>query len=238
MWIVGIVKGGINAGQTSDQLKEYFQTQKSYANSVAEADKSVATSAMQTISRLNAERAGMYHQVTSALASIQSQQTSFKGTTAAGNAATGTTGASAQAALADADIQAGKAQATVLNNMHVSEDRILNNITDVTKRATQQFQAHNLSNVMSKAESTWRVFDAFVSSFMGTKGAYDSVGSLSVPNAQQSSTVSTDQTSAFNQYGTGGWSGSDSGMSSGGSTGAEAASSSADMGADSGSYTW
>lgn len=207
-WISGLIQGGINAGLTSDTLKNTFKQQRDMAQATEVSDRSLMTSAMQTISRLNVERAGAHRATSNALFAVQAQKQQFQGTVAAGAAATGSIGNSVQAAMSDADAQASKAVASILNNQDVQDARIYEQQADIRTRTGEGFRAHTLSPVMSRWDSQWTVFKAFASGFMGSGGASVS-DTMQYQSPKGGGTADTmqynqDTVNAFSKYGTSG----------------------------------
>lgn len=187
-WIMPVVQGAAKAYQTADDLKQNFRQQTQTALNVMEYDKSVLSSAAQTIGRLNVERAGLYKQVTASLAYLNTKKMQAKAATAAGLGATDTVGASADAAMRDADVQASTARANILYNLDAQDYQISTRQSDVLTGASRSLKGGQLSDVLGKGEAARLVFKGFISGFAGAGG-----GSSLIPknNTAQSSPPST-----------------------------------------------
>lgn len=167
-WIMAVVQGAANAYSTAETLKKGFKNQARTAESAMLADKATMTAAMSTIGRLNVERAGVYRQVQKALVNVQDERMRYKATASTNAAATGVTGASVQAVLADADRQASEAVASVRYNLEVQEARLDNTAQDILKGAEERFVSHTLDAVMSRSEAGRTVFQGFLGGFSGS----------------------------------------------------------------------
>lgn len=103
-------------------------------------NKAAIQAAAESQSRIAVENAGLHRQVQSALVALNTAKQRALGTEVANIAASGSTGASAQAAMADIEHSADRAHAGIQYNRVVAEERIRNTLSDVWDAASASTQ--------------------------------------------------------------------------------------------------
>lgn len=201
MFLIAGIEAAIAAVKEGVAINAENRLAVKKAEATQAADKATYLSAIRTVDRINVERSAQYQSIQGALARLQVQKKAAQGQLIANQAASGAVGASTVAALSDTEQKAGIAWAGIQQNRNAFDLQSQWQVEDVTNRATENFHAHALDNVVSAEEAGVRAWAAGDAAFWGGIGG-GSAGGNARPsdNTSGGSYTSTDVSQGLQTY--------------------------------------
>lgn len=130
---------GMSVASSAIGIASAVASAKASTDAAKARDAAILRSALNSLNRINVERASTYSQITAALASASADQRQAAGTQKAQIAAYGMTGASARAILADTAMKANTQMATIMQNKALTDQQLSWKVEDTLNSAKDAF---------------------------------------------------------------------------------------------------